>query len=186
MQPGRRLRTALLLAALAGTLVAVYWASRLPSGPAADDLVASANEPRGGKQRSPIANPAPAGGALDLNRLQRPKTAEPTDDLFGARDFTPKRKPVQRAIAQPAVELAAAPAIAAAPPPPPPPFTYLGRLAEGGRTTVFLAQGDRNLVVQVGDVIDNTYQVNEIGPTLLVLTYLPQNLKQTMSIGAPQ
>jgi hypothetical protein len=62
----------------------------------------------------------------------------------------------------------------------------MGRLAEGGQTTVFLAQGDRNLVVQVGDVIDNTYKVEEIGPTLLVLTYLPQNLKQTMPIGAPQ
>jgi hypothetical protein len=186
MQPGRRLRTALLLAALAGTLAAVYWASRLPSGPAADDPVVSVNEPRGGRPRSAIDDQAPAAAALDLNRLQRAKTAGPTDDLFGPRDFTPKRKPVQRPIAQPAAELAAVPAIPAAPPPPPPPFTYLGRLAEGGRTTVFLAQGDRNLVVQVGDVIDNTYQVDEIGPTLLVLTYLPQNLKQTMSIGAPQ
>ncbi|HEU5284819.1 MAG TPA: hypothetical protein VFU53_13455, partial [Burkholderiales bacterium] len=82
--------------------------------------------------------------------------------------------------------VAAAPPPTAAPPPPPPPFTYLGRLAEGGQTTVFLAQGDRNLVVRVGDVIDSTYKVEEIGPTLLVLTYLPQNLKQTLSIGAPQ
>ena len=186
MQPGRRLRTALLLAALAGTLAAAYWASRLPSGPAADDLVVSAKQPRGGRQRNAIEDPETGGAALDLNRLQRPKSAEPADDLFGARDFTPKRKPVQRPIAPPAAELAAVTAIPAAPPPPPPPFTYLGRLAEGGRTTVFLAQGDRNLVVQVGDVIDNTYQVDEIGPTLLVLTYLPQNLKQTMSIGAPQ
>jgi hypothetical protein len=186
MQPGRRLRTALLLAALAGTLAAVYWVSRLPSDPAAGDLVVRANTPREGGAGSPVEDPVAAGGALDLNRLQRPKSAGPTDDLFGTRDFAPKRRPVQRPIAQPAAELAAAPAIAPAPPPPPPPFTYLGRLAEGGRTTVFLAQGDRNLVVQVGDVIDNTYQVDEIGPTLLVLTYLPQNLKQTMSIGAPQ
>ncbi len=184
MQPGRRLRTALLFAALAGTLAAVYWANRLPSDPATGDLVVRANEPGEGRGGRVVEDPAPVGGALDLDRLQRPRSAGPTDDLFGTRDFTPKRRPVQRQIAQPAAELAAAPAIASAPPPPP--FTYLGRLAEGGRTTVFLAQGDRNLVVQVGDVIDNTYQVEEIGPTLLVLTYLPQNLKQTMSIGAPQ
>lgn len=185
MQAGRGLRTALLLAALAGTLGAVYWASRLPSDSATDDLVVSAEAPRGARQRSAMQDPPRAGGALDLNRLQRPKSAEPTDDLFGARDFTPRPKPVQRPIAQPAAVTAAAPPVPAVPPPPPP-FTYLGRLAEGRQTTVFLAHGDRNLVVQVGDVIDNTYKVEEIGPTLLVLTYLPQNLKQTMSIGAPQ
>jgi hypothetical protein len=183
MQPGRRVRTALLVAALAGTLGAVYWASRLPSEPAAGDLLVSAEVARSAKRRSAIEDPPRAGGALDLNRLQRARSAEPTDDLFGARDFTPKPKSAQRPIAQPA-------AVAVTPPepqaPPPPPFTYMGRLAEGGQTTVFLAQGDRNLVVQVGDVIDNTYKVEEIGPTLLVLTYLPQNLKQTMPIGAPQ
>jgi len=185
MQPGRRVRTALLVAALAGTLGTVYWASRLPSEPAADDRLVSAEVPRGAKQRSTIEEAARAGGPLDLNRLQRPKSAGPTDDLFGARDFTPKPRPAQRPIAQPAA-VAAMPPEPLAPPPPPPPFTYMGRLAEGGQTTVFLAHGDRNLVVRVGDVIDNTYQVEEIGATLLVLTYLPQNLKQTMSIGAPQ
>jgi hypothetical protein len=185
MQPGRRFRNALLFAALAGTLGAVYWASRLPSNPAAGDLVVSAEAPRSARQRGTVEDPPRTGGALDLNRLQRSKSAQPTDDLFGTRNFTPKPKPAQRPIAQPAAELAAVPAIPATPPPPPP-FIYLGRLAEAGRTTVFLAQGDRNLMVQVGDVIDNTYKVEEIGATLLVLTYLPQNLQQTMSIGAPQ
>jgi hypothetical protein len=186
MQAGRGLRTALLLAALAGTLGAVYWASRLPADPAAGDLVVSAELVRDARRRGAVEEPPRSGGALDLNRLQRARSAEPTDDLFGARDFTPKPKPVQRPIAQPAAVVAAAPPAPSEPPPPPPPFTYMGRLAEGGQTTVFLAQGDRNLVVQVGDVIDNTYKVEEIGPTLLVLTYLPQNLKQTMPIGAPQ
>lgn len=185
MQVGRRLRTALLLAALAATIGAVYWASRLPSDPAAGELAASAEAPREARRRSAAEEPAPAAGALDLNRLQRERSAEPTDDLFGARDFAPKPRPVERPIARPAA-VAATPPMPAAPPPPPPPFTYLGRLAEGGQSTVFLAHGDRNLVVQVGDVIDNTYKVEEIGPTLLVLTYLPQNLKQTMSIGVPQ
>jgi hypothetical protein len=185
MPAGRKLRSALLIAALAATSGAVYWASRLPSDPAVDDRVVGPEAPRGARQRSAAADPPRAAGALDLNRLQRPKSAEPTDDLFGARDFTPKPKPVQRPIAQPAA-VVPAPPMPAAPPPPPPPFTYLGRIAEGGETTVFLAQGDRNLVVRVGDVIDNTYKVDEIGPTLLVLTYLPQNLKQTLSIGAPQ
>jgi Tfp pilus assembly protein PilP len=66
------------------------------------------------------------------------------------------------------------------------PFSYIGRLAEGAQTTVFLAAGDRNLVVKAGDVIDNTYKVEEIGQSTLVLTYLPSNVRQTMPIGAPQ
>ena len=187
MPPRRRLRMALLVVALATTLGVVYWASRLPSDPASEELVVRAANPipRSEKQRSVPESPAHAGGALDLNRLQRPKSAEPTDDLFGARDFTPKPKPARRPIAQPAEMVAAAPVVAQ-PPPPPPPFTYMGRLAEGAQTTVFLAHGDRNLVVRVGDVIDNTYKVEEIGPTLLVLTYLPQNLKQSLPIGVPQ
>jgi hypothetical protein len=119
MPAGRKLRAALLVAALAATLGAVYWASRLPSDPAAGDLVVSAEVARGARQRGPV-DERPGAGALDLNRLQRPKSAEPTDDLFGARDFTPKPKPVQRPIAQPAAVAAAPPAPAAPPPPPPP------------------------------------------------------------------
>jgi hypothetical protein len=65
------------------------------------------------------------------------------------------------------------------------PFTYLGRLAEGPQTTVFLSAGDRNLVVKAGDVIDNTYRVDEVGERMLMLTYLPQNVKQLIPIGAP-
>ena len=38
----------------------------------------------------------------------------------------------------------------------------MGKLAEGEDTTVFLAMGDRNLVVSTGDVIDNKYRVEEV------------------------
>ena len=62
----------------------------------------------------------------------------------------------------------------------------MGRLAEGGKNLVFLAMGDRNLVVKAGDIIDNTYRVDEIGASALVLTYLPQNVRQSMPIGASQ
>jgi Tfp pilus assembly protein PilP len=64
------------------------------------------------------------------------------------------------------------------------PFTYLGRLSEDNRTTAFLASGERNLVVKPGDVIDNNYRVDEVTDRMVQLTYLPLNVKQTVSTGA--
>jgi hypothetical protein len=67
---------------------------------------------------------------------------------------------------------------------PPLPFVYMGRLAEQN-TTAFLVMGDRNLVVKPGDVNDNTYKIEEVGESAMVLTYLPMNQRQTLPIGTP-
>ena len=219
-------RATMLIVALAATLAAVYWASRLPvdeppvgprTRPDSERSPVSARGPAGATDTRPAdvtpatgeraggvnaatrpADTAPAGAVqrretdadvgrgLDLSRLQRPRSAEPSDDLFGQTDFAPAPKPLpKRPIARPAEEIAAAPVPPMPPAPPPVPFTYLGRLAEGPQTTVFLAAGDRNLVVKTGDVIDNTYRVDEISERVLMLTYLPQNVKQPLPIGAP-
>lgn len=71
------------------------------------------------------------------------------------------------------------------PPPaaPPLPFTYLGKLVEEGVLTVFLTRQDRNYVIKAGDVIDGTYRVDTINPSTLTLTYLPLDIKQSMSLG---
>jgi hypothetical protein len=68
---------------------------------------------------------------------------------------------------------------------PPVPYTFIGRLSEADRTTVFLAAGDRNLVVKPGDVIDNNYRVDAVTDDAVSLTYLPLNVKQILSTGAP-
>jgi hypothetical protein len=181
-----KLRYALLAAALLGTAGSVYWASQLPQGEEDASLVAQAQTPRA-RQHNPSAPAEPHGpaGDLDLKRLKRGPTSEPHADLFGPKDFRPRPPPSSKPMAQQAAAVEAAPP-PPPPPPPPVPFSYIGRLAEGSQTTVFLAAGDRNLVVKAGDVIDNTYKVEEIGQTTLVLTYLPQNVKQTMPIGAPK
>jgi hypothetical protein len=179
----RKLRSALLVAGLVATLGTVYWASRLPAG---DEVSAVA----GPKQARSVSTPQAPRGAeprgVDLTRLKRDPSTGPEKDLFGPRNFSPPPPPRRAA----AAAAAGAPAAAAAPPPapaaPPPPYVYLGRLAEGDKTSVFLSNGDRNLVVKAGDIIDNTYRVDEIGQSALVLTYLPQNIKQTLPIGAPQ
>ena len=78
--------------------------------------------------------------------------------------------------------------VAAAPPPrpeaPPLPFTYLGKLVEDGRTTLFLAREDRNYVVRAGDTIDGTYRIEEIRDAAAVFVYLPLKSKQTLAFAA--
>ncbi|GGX90560.1 hypothetical protein [Vogesella alkaliphila] len=71
-----------------------------------------------------------------------------------------------------------------APPKPPPlPFTYLGKAIDDGMVSVFVAQGDRNLVVKTGDVIDGVYRADSILPPVMTFTYLPLQMQQTLEIG---
>jgi hypothetical protein len=123
--------------------------------------------------------------ALDLQKLQRAPAIDPDGDPFGARSFRPAPPKIKTPSAAEAAALAAA---QPAPPPPmapPLPFVYMGRLAEEQNTTVFLVMGDRNLVVKPGDVIDNTYKIEEVGESAMVLTYLPMNQRQTLPIATP-
>jgi hypothetical protein len=177
-----KVRTTLLIAALVATLGAVYWASTLDKDQAVEPVVRTAT-PGTRPRAQDSARPAAGTGELNLSRLQRSPSLEPSGQLFVPQDFTPAPPPLpKRPIAQPA-------AVAQPAPPPPPqapplPFSYLGKLAEGTETKVFLTQGDRNLVVKPGDVIDNTYRVEEIGEAAVVMTYLPLSVKQTLPIGA--
>jgi hypothetical protein len=84
------------------------------------------------------------------------------------------------------------PLAAPAPPPrpvaPPLPFTFVGMVERGAdRPQAYLAKGDALLVVAVGDVIDNnTYRVDALATTGVVLTYLPLNKQQTVNVpGGP-
>lgn len=71
-----------------------------------------------------------------------------------------------------------------APPAPPPlPFTYLGKVIDGAQVTVFVTQGDRNLAVKTGDVIDGIYRVDAIAPPMMTLTFLPLSMQQSLEIG---
>jgi hypothetical protein len=56
------------------------------------------------------------------------------------------------------------------------------------RPQAYLAKGDALLVVAVGDVIDNnTYRVDALATSGVVLTYLPLNKQQTVNVpgGTP-
>jgi hypothetical protein len=178
-----KLRVALLIIGLAGTLAAVKWADSLPDvGDASAGAIADRARDRNSRPQQSSAQPSSS--ALDLQRLQRGPQHEPESDPFGARDFRPPPPPKPKPMPG---QLDAALAMPPPPPPqaPPLPFIYLGRLNEDQGTTVFLTAGDRNLVVKPGDVIDNTYKIEQVTDSAVVLTYLPMNQQQTLAIGTP-
>jgi uncharacterized protein (DUF2249 family) len=79
-----------------------------------------------------------------------------------------------------------------APPPPKPPkptapplpFQFLGKLNEEGEIRVFLNHQGKHIIAKVGDVINNTYTVEEISGGQMVLLYQPLKEKQILSIGS--
>lgn len=88
-----------------------------------------------------------------------------------------------------------------APPPPPPapppppvaptappfPYTFVGAYTSQGEGTVyFLAQGDRVVDAHVGDHLDGVYQFETATAGQLTFNYLPLNIRQFLSTGAPQ
>lgn len=79
------------------------------------------------------------------------------------------------------------PPVVALPPPkptaPPLPFTYLGRYEDSPAVIIMLVKGDRIYTVSEGDVIENTYRVEHVAAGVVELTYLPLNIKQSISTG---
>ena len=113
------------------------------------------------------------GEDLDLSQLRREASAGEAGNVFEAKSwYVPPPPP------PPAMPL----------PPPTPtapllPFTYLGRYEDLAKPVIFLVRGDRVLLVSAGDVIEGTYRVDGIAGTVLSLTYLPLNIRQTLEIG---
>ena len=69
------------------------------------------------------------------------------------------------------------------PPLPAPNLQVLGRYVDGTNVRVFLKDGERNLVVKVGDTIADTYRVEDIGAQELKLRHIASN--QVQSIPMP-
>ena len=109
---------------------------------------------------------------LDLERLVQRAPRETQADPFNTRSWEAREAGQARWNAPPL-----------APQAPPLPFAFLGQLIEEGRVTVFLANGDRNWVVRVGDTIDGAYRVEAIADRTMTLTYLALETRQELAIG---
>ena len=174
---------ALLIAGLIGTLALVWFA------PTDEDGVSApvADKPkRGNKATAVLSKPAKAPGTLvvmandakpgQLENLERTQLAENIPDLFkGFSWYVPPPPP---------------PPPPPQPPPPPTapplPFAYLGQYIEGTTNLILLTRGDRILSVSIGDIIDRTYQVQNMKGGQLTFLYLPLQTEQSLNTGVSQ
>lgn len=69
-----------------------------------------------------------------------------------------------------------------APKAPPLPFAYLGQMEEDQGIALFLAHGQRTLVVRAGDSIDGGYRVDSITPMRATFRYLPLDEPQHLTL----
>ena len=175
MKFGTRKRWVVLIALLTAALSAAAWVRE--GDRSADAEVVGA----------PVRQARPAGGRpvsreqaverVHLEKLRLIGSADRTDDAFAPRSW---RKPSPK--------VTAATAVVVAPPPsaPPLPFAYMGRLFSDDARTVFLTQGERNLIVHEGDVIDAIYRVDRLSDAGLTFIHLPSGIRQELPIGEPQ
>lgn len=127
----------------------------------------------------PVAGP---GTSAPVDEARSPGTAPAAamagGGLFAAHSWTVAPPPAPAPVWTPPPPVAPPPATA-----PPLPFEFVGKLDDAQRLRVFLTRGEKIYTVTVGDVIDGTYRVERIKGDEMVLTYLPLNVTQTLSVG---
>ncbi len=100
--------------------------------------------------------------------------ASSTTPVFASQNWAPPPPPPSPpVVAQPAP----------IPTAPPLPFVYLGKSLSEGIWEVFLAQGERIIIVKNNSLVDGIYRIDAIVPPTMSLTYLPLNQAQQLIIG---
>jgi hypothetical protein len=105
---------------------------------------------------------------IDLSRLEARAGEEAKNDAFAPRSFAPA--PVAQGPARPA-----------RPEAPPLPFRYLGKMQDGDKLSVFVANGEESLVIAQGQKIGE-YRVDSITDEEIRFTYLPLKTKQVLPL----
>jgi hypothetical protein len=176
---GTRSRWAVYGVALAATLLAMRWAGGQVETVAQPSREARAERPAA---RAEPVQPRDTLPALDIALLGARAAGGSGRDLFPAVNWEQKAREEE-------VKRSPPPKPAPPPPPqaPPVPFTYLGKLVEDGKATVFLVQGDRNLIAREGETVAGGWRVDEIGEQSMTFTYESLKQQRTLSFapGAP-
>jgi hypothetical protein len=176
-------------AALLATLAAVYFA---PDPDADSDAVSmpvraassgsSAGARAGAASVGTAADARLAGSRFDLRIQARDEEGEPAN-LFGT-------APAAAAALPTPVASAKVQKVKSGPPPPPPrpqapplPFQFRGRWVDEGKVAYFLQYQQRNLVLQPGDIVDQTWKLEQVSAGQLTFVYLPLNQKQSLAAG---
>ena len=115
---------------------------------------------------------------LDLAKLRRERWSEGVANLLAPPVAPPP--PQLTAHAAPA----AAPAAPVTPAAPPLPVAYLGKIVEGGTTTVVVARGPDHYSVETGSEIDQ-YKVENVTETQITFVYRPLGMRQVLVVPQP-
>ncbi|WP_146171867.1 hypothetical protein [Pseudoduganella armeniaca] len=171
-----RLRWAVLLAALAATVAAIFYPAPDDQDP---DLSGAVPAQRQGAAatRAPSTPAAPAAVATQHG----PDWVASADDPFAARGWQPA--PVTAPVAR-TVEAVQANEPTPPPPPAPLPYQFVGQMVDGGNQIVYLSRGDQVLLARKGETLEGTYKVLDIGATQIEFEMLSSGLRQTLPIPA--
>lgn len=114
--------------------------------------------------------------AMDLNvdNLIRPRMKASKADPFATYAPKPRALPAASPVPAPPPPAPVAPAL---------PFTFLGRMVENDSTVLFLSRQDQSYSVKLNSVLEQNYRVDMIDNNQVVFTYLPLNIKQTLTFG---
>lgn len=162
-----------LWVALTLTFSATVWVSMADEGEADPVVVSSAPTPKKNLAMvQPVQRSTSSAVGVDgfsIERLQRPRIEQEPGDLF----------PPENAAQGDAQAEESPPPVTA----PPLPYTYAGRLMEDGRLIVFLLRGTRHYSIQVGEIVDNVWQLVSVSPQQIVFNHTPTRLEVVMPIG---
>jgi hypothetical protein len=169
--------------ALVATLIAVYFA------PSEDDVVAPASTRTAtgaGTGAALGANTATGTGGTGGTGQQRvaridlhilPRDEQDMGNLFDSESMVAKE--IQSAFSN----VRKVPQKPEPPQAPPLPFRFMGRFIDGGEVAYFLQLNNNNIVMRVGDSINNTYTLEDASAGSLRFVYLPLKQKQSLVVG---
>ena len=165
-------RQKIMALTLLATIGAALWLAIQDEAPVATDAVEVVTKQRTAKMPKEQAT---ASSKLPVLASQaQPEDAQDSGvDLF--KSMQSRAKEMQQA-------KTLAPVEPPAPEAPPLPFSYLGSVDENGKTVFFLAKDQRLFTLHVGDQFDGQYRLDQQNNMRLEITYLPLNIKQTLSM----
>lgn len=120
---------------------------------------------------------------LDVGKLGQRKFNPLAGELFVSTTWVPKQPPVsfeQQAALAEQIKKAAPPPTPTAPPLQ---FKYSGKAITDDETWVFLSQSGENFITKIGGKINDKYRLDAINDSTIAVTYLPLNIKQTLTIN---
>ena len=180
MDSAEKKRKLLLGGALVVTLLAVALVEEED-----EDSIINTVEPVQTSKSAPERNKAQEGNAeyLDVSKLGQRKFNPLAGELFASTTWAPKQPQVsleeQIALAEQAKKAAPPPAPTA----PPLQFKYSGKAITDNETWVFLTQSGEHHITKVGGKINSQYRLDSINDSTVTVTYLPLNVKQTLTIN---